>query len=329
MVELTRQKAIEMLYMMLKIRYFEETIRKIYAEGKGPDYNIAVGSIRGGIHSSAGQEPAAVGVCVHLRPEDVVVAAHRPHHIAIAKNVDLKGLAAELFGKKTGLCKGKGGPVHLFDIRVNFSCSGIVGASFPQALGAALAFKMMGKDNVAVAYGGDGAANHGTFHETLNLAAVWKLPLIVVIEDNKWAISLPKSKSTAIDRNSDRAAAYGIPGFFIPDNDLFAIYRVAGEAIERARRGEGPTLIEIETYRFYGAFEGDPEVYRPKEEVEQLRAKDPIKRVKDQLIAWGWLSEDEYASLLSKAKAEVDEAILFARESPYPEPEEALRDVFA
>jgi TPP-dependent pyruvate/acetoin dehydrogenase alpha subunit len=219
--------------------------------------------------------------------------------------------------------------MHLFDAKVNFCCSGIVGASFPQATGAALAFKMMGKDNVAVAYGGDGAANQGTFHEALNLAALWKLPVIFVIEDNKWAISVPKSSSTAIVRNSDRAVAYGIPGVFISDNDLFALYEAAGEAIERARKGGGPTLIEIETYRFYGHFEGDPEVYRPKDEVEKLREKDPIKRVKEQLVARGWLDEQGYETLWSKARSEVDEAIRFARESPYPEPEEALEDVFA
>jgi TPP-dependent pyruvate/acetoin dehydrogenase alpha subunit len=329
LVELTKEKAVNMLYTMIKIRYFEDTMKQIYAEGKSPIFNIAAGPVPGEMHLSAGQEPAAVGVCIHLRPEDFVSATHRAHHVAIAKGVDLKKLAAEIFGKKTGLCKGKGGHMHLFDAKVNFSCSGIVGASFPQATGAALAFKMMGKDNVAVAYGGDGAANQGTFHEALNLAALWKLPVIFVIEDNKWAISVPKSSSTAITRNSDRAVAYGIPGVFIPDNDLFALYEAAGEAIERARTGGGPTLIEIETYRFYGHFEGDPEVYRPKDEVEKLREKDLIKRVKEQLIARGWLDEQKYETLWSKARSEVDEAIRFARESPYPEPEEALEDVFA
>ncbi len=328
-VELRKETAIEMLYTMLKIRKFEETIKDIYAEGKKPVFDLSAGPIPGFLHLSAGQEPAAVGVCIHLRADDFVSAAHRAHHIAIAKGVDLKRLAAEIFGKKTGLCKGKGGHMHLFDPQKNFSSNGIVGASFPHAVGAALAYKMQGKDSVAVAYGGDGAANQGIFHEALNLAAIWKLPVIFVIEDNSWALSFPKRLSTAISRNSDRASAYGIPGVFIPDNDLFRIFEVAGEAIKRAREGGGPTLIEIETYRFYGHYVGDPERYRAKDEVEKLRAKDPINRVKEQLIRKGWLTDKEFEELVFRASAEVDEAINFARESPYPDPEEALQDVFA
>ena len=329
MVELSRDVALKMYETMWKIRFFEETIRDAYYEGKHPLFNIAAGPIPGEMHLSAGQEPAAVGMCIHLKPEDFVSATHRAHHVAIAKGVDLKKMAAEIFGKKTGLGKGKGGHMHLFDSRVNFSCSGIVGASFPQAAGAALAFKMKGVDSVAVAYGGDGAANQGTFHEALNLAAIWKLPLIVVIEDNKWAISVPKSKSTAIERNSDRAVAYGIPGIFVPENDLFAMFEAAKKAVERARKGEGPTLIEIETYRLYGHFEGDPQVYRPKEEIEELKRRDPLKRVKEELLKRGWLSEDEDERIKQRAKSEVEEAVRFARESPYPSPEEALEDVFA
>ena len=328
-MELTREVALKMYETMWKIRFFEESMREAYYEGKTPLFNIAAGPVPGEMHLSAGQEPAAVGMCIHLKPEDFVSATHRAHHVAIAKGVDLKKMAAEIFGKKTGLGKGKGGHMHLFDAKVNFSCSGIVGASFPQAAGAALAFKMMGTANVAVAYGGDGAANQGTFHEALNLAAIWKLPLIVVIEDNKWAISVPKSKSTAVERNSDRASAYGIPGIFVPDNDLFAMFEAAKKAVERARRGEGPTLIEIETYRLYGHFEGDPQVYRPKEEIEELWRKDPLKRVKQQLMDRGWLDEDLDKEIVGRAKAAVEEAMKFARESPYPDPEEALEDVFA
>ncbi len=325
MVKLTRDVALKMYELMWKIRLFEEKIREAYYEGKQPLFNIAAGPIPGEMHLAAGQEPAAVGMMIHLRLEDVVEGTHRSHHLAIAKGVDLKKLAAEIFGKKTGLGKGKGGHMHLFDSKVNFSCSGIVGASFPQAAGAALAFKLMGVDNVAVAYGGDGAANQGTFHEALNLAAIWDLPLIVVIEDNKWAISVPKSKSTAIERNSDRASAYGIPGMFVPDNDLFAMFEAAKEAVERARKGKGPTLIEIETCRFYGHFEGDPQVYRPKEEIEEIKRKDPIIRVRDELKRRGWLDDETDKKIVEKARAEVEEAIKYARESPYPEPEEAVR----
>ncbi|MGC8607387.1 MAG: alpha-ketoacid dehydrogenase subunit alpha/beta [Vulcanisaeta sp.] len=329
MVELTRDVALKMYELMIKIRYFEDTMRKWYWEGKAPIFDIGSGPIPGEMHLAAGQEPASVGVMIHLTPADAVFATHRAHHVAIAKGVDLKKMAAEIFGKKTGLGKGKGGHMHLFDSMVNFACSGIVGAAFPQAIGAALAFKLQGRNNVAVAYGGDGAANQGTFHEALNLAAIWKLPAIFVIEDNKWAISVPKSKSTAIARNSDRAVAYGIPGVFVPDNDLFALFEAAREAVDRARRGEGPTLIEIETYRFYGHFEGDPEIYRPKEEVEELRKRDPIIRVRDELIRRGWLDDKEDAQIQSRARAEVDDAIKFALDSPYPEPEEALRDAFS
>lgn len=329
MVELNKDTALKMYKDMIKIRYFEDTIRKYYYEGKQPIFNIAAGPIPGEMHLAAGQEPAAVGMAVHLKKEDFISATHRPHHIAIAKGVDLKKMAAEIFGKSTGLGKGKGGHMHLFDVNASFGCSGIVGASFPQAVGAGLAFKKLGKNNVAVAYGGDGAANQGTFHEALNLAALWNLPVIFVIEDNKYAISVPKSKSTAVSRNADRAVAYGIPGVFIPDNDLFAMFEASKEAVERARSGKGPTLIEIETYRLYGHFEGDPEIYRPKEEVEKLRANDPIIRTKNELMRRGWLSEELDKKIADEAKKEVDEAIKFAIESPYPKPEEALEDVFA
>jgi Pyruvate/2-oxoglutarate dehydrogenase complex, dehydrogenase (E1) component, eukaryotic type, beta subunit len=329
LAELTPEVAIRMYETMLKIRRFEETIRDLYYEGKKPLFNIAGGPLPGEMHLAAGQEPAAVGVIIHLHKDDSVVGTHRSHHLAIAKGVDLRRLASELLGKKTGLSRGKGGHMHLFDTTVRFSCSGIVGASWPQATGAALAFRMRGTDNVAVAYGGDGAANQGTFHEALNLAALWRLPVIFVIEDNKWAISVPKSKSTAIPRNSDRAVSYGIPGVFIPDNDLFAIFEAAKEAVERARRGLGPTLIEIETYRFYGHFEGDPQLYRPPEEIEELMKKDPILRTRDALIKRGWLSENEDVKIKERVEREIKDAIEFALSAPYPDPREALFDVFA
>lgn len=329
MVELTPAVALQTYETMIKIRKFEETIRDLYYEGKKPLFNIAGGPLPGEMHLAAGQEPAAVGVIAHLRKDDVVVGTHRSHHLAIAKGVDLRRLASELLGKKTGLSRGKGGHMHLFDASVRFSCSGIVGASWPQATGAALAFKLRGFDNVAVAYGGDGAANQGTFHESLNLAALWKLPVIFVIEDNKWAISVPKSKSTAIARNSDRAVSYGIPGVFIPDNDFFAIFEAAKEAVERARKGLGPSIIEIETYRFYGHFEGDPQLYRPKEEVEELMKKDPLTRVKESLIKRGWLTEEEDKKIVERVEKEVKDAIEFALAAPYPDPKEALLDVFA
>jgi len=313
---------------MAKIRIYEETLVEVYKEGKTPVFDIAAGTVPGEMHLAAGQEPVAVGVCAHLKAEDTVTAPHRPHHIAIAKGVDLKKMTAEIFGKKTGLGQGKGGHMHLFDPAAKFGCGGIITAGMPIAVGAALAAKKQGEDWVAVAFIGEGAANQGAFHESLNLAALWKLPLITVVEDNAYAISVPKSASTCIPNNSDRAAAYGIQGALVSDNDVLAVYEVAGAAVQRARRGEGPSLIEVKTSRLLGHFEGDPQHYRPKGEVEELRKKDPIDRLKSRMIQEGMLTEQEATRLWDEAAAEVKEAIDFARQSPYPGPEEALKHVF-
>jgi pyruvate dehydrogenase E1 component alpha subunit len=316
---------------MVTIRVYEETMAQAYLEEKQPVFNIAAGPVPGEMHLAAGQEPVAVGICAHLRKDDAVVGTHRPHHFAIAKGVDLRKMTAEIFGKVTGLGRGKGGHMHLFDPDVHFSCSGIVGAGIPQAVGAALAFKKRREDRVAVAFFGEGAANQGAFHEGLNLAALWKLPVIFVVEDNRYAISVPKHVSTAITTNADRAASYGIPGVYVGENDAVAVYEVAGEAVARARRGEGPTLIEVKTDRYFGHFQGDPEVYRPKDEVAQLKANDPIKRLRNYLLQ---TSPDPNAPDVDIVQAEtearqrVEDAFDFARKSPYPEPEEALLHVF-
>ncbi|MDN4593864.1 thiamine pyrophosphate-dependent dehydrogenase E1 component subunit alpha [Polycladomyces subterraneus] len=315
--------------IMVKIRYYEETMVQVYAEGKQPVFNIGAGTVPGEMHLAAGQEPAAVGICAHLRREDTVTAPHRPHHHAIAKGVDLNRMTAEIFGKETGLGKGKGGHMHLFDPNVKFSCGGIIAAGMPHAAGAALAAKMKGKDWVAVAFIGEGAANAGAFHETLNLAALWKLPLIVVIEDNSYGISVPKSASTAVETNDKRGSAYGIPGYYVKDNDPIEMYRVSGEAVERARRGEGPTIIEIETYRYLGHFQGDPEVYRDQNEVPNLKEKDPIVRLKTHLLRENAATEKEIEEMEARARMEVDRAYEFARKSAYPKPEAALEDLFA
>ncbi len=312
---------------MCKIRYYEESMVEAYAEGKKPVFNIGSGSVPGEMHLSNGQEPAAVGICAHLTDEDTVTAPHRPHHHAIAKGVDLNKMTSEIFGKATGLGKGKGGHMHLFDPRVKFSCGGIVAAGIPHAVGAALAAKMNDRDWVAVAFIGEGATNAGAFHESLNLAALWKLPLIVVIEDNSYGISVAKKDSTAVPHNDLRATAYNIEGALVKDNDPIEMYRVSQEAVKRARNGEGPTIIEIETYRFLGHFQGDPELYRDKDEVPRLQEKDPILRLKKVLLEKE-ISEDELTSMESSVKSEVDEAYRFARESAYPDPEDALRDVF-
>ncbi|MCY1519042.1 Acetoin:2,6-dichlorophenolindophenol oxidoreductase subunit alpha [compost metagenome] len=297
-------------------------------EGKTPVFNMANGPIPGEMHLSNGQEPCAVGVCAHLTAEDIVTATHRPHHIAVAKGVDLDEMVAEIFGKKTGLSGGRGGHMHLFDARVNFSCSGIIAQGMGPAVGAALSRQLQGKSGVAVAYLGEGAANQGAFHETLNLAALWKLPVVFVIEDNAWGISVAKAASTAIERNYLRAAAYGMPGVFVPGNDADAIFAAAGEAIARARAGEGPTLIEIETHRLAGHFMGDGETYRPAGEKEALLAKDPIPAYRQRLLELGVLDEIAAADIDERARSRVDAAVQFARDSAYPAPEEALERVF-
>ncbi|WP_147802821.1 thiamine pyrophosphate-dependent dehydrogenase E1 component subunit alpha [Alkalicoccus halolimnae] len=312
---------------MVKIRYYEDQMVEVYSEGKAPVFNIGAGTVPGEMHLAAGQEPAAVGICAHLTKDDTVTAPHRPHHHAIAKGVDLKRMTAEIFGRETGLGKGKGGHMHLFDPAVKFSCGGIVAAGLPHAVGAAMAAKMKGTDWIAVSFIGEGAANAGAFHESLNLAALWNLPLIVVVEDNAYGISVPKTSSTSVASNDMRAGAYGIAGAYVKDNDPIAMYKASEEAVSRARDGQGPTIIEIETHRYLGHFQGDPELYRDKEEVPGLRKQDPILKLKKQLQADG-IADTELEEMEQLAKKAVDEAYQFARDSDFPKPEAALQDVF-
>ena len=325
----SKKEQLEMHHQMVRIRIFEETIQKIYMEGKTPAFDIAAGPIPGEMHLAAGQEPVAAGVCIHLRPSDAVTATHRPHHVALAHGMDMKKLAAEIFGKDTGLGHGKGGHMHLFDPVTHFGCSGIIGEGMPTAVGHALAFKKLGKDDIAVSFFGEGAANQGSFHESLNLAALWDLGVVFVCEDNAWAISVAKATATAIANNSDRAAAYGIPGVLIPDNDPDAIFEAAREAVARARAKKGPTLIEVKTDRLLGHFEGDPQLYRTKEEMEKLQKRDALKHYEQQLIKAGTLTTESAEQVWKAGRAEVDAAIEFARKSPYPEPDAALLHVFA
>lgn len=330
-LEENRIKASDLLEMyrrMVLSRYFEEEIKRIYNQDKNP-FNMAVGLIRGEMHLSIGQEAVAVGTLYNARDEDVVISTHRPHHHAIAKGVDLKKLAAEIFGKVTGLCKGKGGHMHLFDKTKNFACSGIVGASFPQAAGAAFAFKYIGNDNVAFAFAGEGASNHGTFFETLNLASSWELPLVIVIEDNKYADSTPKSLTMATTFHYQQGLANNVPSYLVDGMDVIDVYITTKKAVERARRGFGPTLIEALTYRYVGHFEGDTEEYRSKEEVEFWYTVDPIRRHENRLLKLGYANEDKLNKIKEEAKKEVSEAIKFAIESPLPDPNEAFVGVFA
>jgi TPP-dependent pyruvate/acetoin dehydrogenase alpha subunit len=325
--ELTDEGRRALMGTMVLIRTYEEAIRAAYYADKKPAFDIGAGLVPGEMHLSAGQEPVAAGICAHLTADDAVTATHRPHHLAIAHGVALRPMTAEIFGRETGLGHGRGGHMHLFDPSTHFSCSGIIAEGFPPALGQAFAFQRQGSDRVAVAVTGEGAANQGAFHESLNLAALWKLPVVFVVEDNDWGISVPRAKSTSVASNADRAAAYGIPGVRVEDNSVEAVYAAAGEAIARARSGGGPTLIEVHTLRLWGHFEGDAEGYRP--ELATVPEHDPIPRYRDQLLETGVLNDGQYQAMQASAVEQVEDAIAFAKSSPTPDPLGHLSYVFA
>lgn len=328
-MNIPREHLVDMYETMVKIRRFEERIRELYFADKLPAFDIAAGLIPGEMHLAAGQEPVAVGMRPHLQAGDAITATHRPHHVAIAQGVDLNAMAAEIFGRDTGLGRGKGGHMHLFSVEPNFGCSGIIAEGMPVAVGAAMAFKHRGSDNVALSFFGEGAANQGAFHESINLASLWDLPVVFVCEDNAYAISVPKEASTAIADNSDRASAYGIPGVLVAENDPIAVYEVMGEAIARARRGEGPSLIEVKTDRLWGHFEGDADAYRSDDFKEDMNVRDPMTTYANRLLEEGVLNEADVADIQDRMQAEVEGAIDFAMASPYPAVEATLDHVFA
>jgi len=313
------EKLLWMYTNMLKIRRFEERVGELFAAGKIPGF----------VHLYIGEEAVATGVCAHLRKDDYITSTHRGHGHLISKGGDLKLMMAELFGKRTGYCKGKGGSMHIADVDLGIlGANGIVGGGPPIATGAALAAKYKGTDQVAVCFLGDGASNQGTFHEGVNMASIWKLPVIFVVENNMYGISLSQTRSMRVQDIADRAAAYDIPGFVVDGNDVIAVYEAAGEAIQRARAGEGPALIECKTYRYRGHFEGDPMIYRTREEEEMWKAKDPIPRFEAKLMEMGILSEAQAREINERIIAQVEEAVRFAEESPWPAPEEVLEDVY-
>lgn len=319
---------LELYRQMVRIRQYESRILQEYHADKKPAWDIGAGLIPGEMHLSAGQEPVAVGVCAHLKQGDAITAPHRPHHFALAHGVDMNAMTAEIYGRDTGLCHGKGGHMHLFDPAHHFACSGIIGQGYPVAGGQALAFKRRGTDQVAVAVAGEGAANQGAFHESLNLAGLWNLPVIFVIEDNDWAISVPRSHSTATASNADRAAGYGMPGVRVENNEVEAVFEAAGAAIDRARAGQGPSLIEIHTLRLWGHFEGDAQAYRGAD-LDTVDERDPIPRYAAALTELGEVSDEQIDSIAAGAAAEVDAAIAFATSSPSPTADDALLHVFA
>jgi len=312
---------------MVLARTYEQAILREYHADKGPGFDIGKGQIPGEMHLSAGQEPVAAGVCAHLTTDDAVTATHRPHHFAVAHGVDLRAMTAEIFGRAGGLGHGRGGHMHLFDPATHFSCSGIIAEGYPPALGQAFAFQRKGTDRVAVAVTGEGAANQGGFHESLNLAALWGLPVVFVVEDNDWGISVPRSVSTAVASNADRAAGYGMPGERVEDNDVEAVYAAAGRAVVRARAGDGPSLIEVHTLRMWGHFEGDAQGYRP--DLDQAAALDPIPRYEQLLRADGVLDDTSVSRIAEESAALVEEAVQLAIQSPLPDPATATSYVFS
>ena len=312
---------------MVLSRTYEEAILREYHADKGPGFDIGKGLIPGEMHLSAGQEPVAAGVCAHLTADDAVTATHRPHHFAISHGMDLRKMTAEIFGREDGLGRGRGGHMHLFDPDTHFSCSGIIAEGYPPALGQAFAFRRRGSDRIAVAVTGEGAANQGGFHESLNLAAKWALPVVFIVEDNEWGISVPRSASTAIDSNADRAAAYGIPGERVEDNDVEVVYDAARRAVARARAGEGPSLIEVHTLRLWGHFEGDAQGYRS--DLEEAPGLDPIPRYEQRLRDEGLLDDATVERIRSEASERVEDAVDFAKNSPVPDPSTATSYVFA
>ncbi len=317
-----KKSCLKMYERMLTIRCFEEKAIELF------EHNL----IRGNIHPCIGQEAVSVGACTPLRRDDFMVNTHRGHGNCIAKGADLKLMMAELLGKSTGYCKGKGGSMHIADFQGgNLGANGIVGGGLPIAVGAGISIQNRGTDQVAVCFFGDGATNQGTFHESLNLAALWKLPVIFVCENNLYGLSTPVRESISVVNLSDRAKAYGIPGLSIDGNDILMVHNKMTEAVDRARAGEGPTLLDCITYRFFGHFTGDPGkgiTYRSKKEMEQWLKRCPIKRFRERLIQKEKITEKMLMTTEANVKASIEEAVQFAKESPLPLPEDALQDLF-
>lgn len=313
-------KLLDMYRQMLTIRFFEETVFELYGQNLVP----------GTIHLYAGEEAAAVGVCANLRKDDYVTSTHRGHGHCIAKGARLDKTMAEILGRKTGYCKGKGGSMHIADFSVGMlGATAVVGAGIPIATGAGLSIKLRGTDQIAICFFGDGASNQGTFHEGINLAAIWHLPVVFVCENNLYAMGTRQTRVMLIDNIADRAAGYGIPGVVVDGNDVLAVYEAARVAVERARQGGGPTLMECKTYRLRGHSRFDPAAYRPKDEVNEWLRKDAIARFQAKLLEMGIITEAEVQRTVEKARNDVEEATKFALESPFPEPAEALDDVYA
>lgn len=305
---------------MYTIRTFEKRIEEFSLKGEIPGF----------VHLYIGEEAIATGVCANLTHADYIQSTHRGHGHTIAKGANVDRMMAELFGKRTGYCKGKGGSMHIADFSVGMlGANGIVGGGYTLATGAALAEKIKKTNNVSVVFFGDGASNRGTFHEALNMAALWKLPVIFICENNEWASTTPAMNSTSVKDISDRAIGYGVPGVIVDGNDVLKVYEESGKAIERARKGEGPSIVEMKTYRIKGHFVGDPEMYRTKEEVQKrFDENDPIKRFEAKVLSEGLLNEVEIKKIQDEVVLEIDAAVKFAFDSPFPSVDELYDDLY-
>ena len=305
---------------MVLIREFEERVKFLFLEGIMP----------GTIHQYQGQEACGVGVCSALQPDDVITSTHRPHGHAIARGLPVNSLMAELFGKVTGCCKGKGGSMHMGELsRGMVPAVAIVGGALPLAAGIALSFKMKKEKRVAVAFMGDGATNEGTFHEALNMAALWDLPVVYVVENNLYAASTRVTLTMKVEHIADRASAYGMPGLTVDGNDVLAVYEAAKKTIDRARKGKGPTLLELVTYRITGHSRRDPALYQPEAERKKALANEPIGRFAAHLLADGTADDGKLAEIRDGVKAQIEQAVTQAMADPQPRPEDTLEDLFA
>ncbi len=306
---------------MLVIRRFEETAARTYREGHIPGF----------IHLYIGEEAVATGVCAHLTKEDYVGSTHRGHAHALAKGVPLRVVMAELWGRSTGCSGGRGGSMHLYSREYGLlGTNGIVGYGIPLGAGAAFSARYRGTSQVAVAFFGDGGANIGCFHEVLNLASIWRLPVVFVCENNLYATELSFLKATAGQSIAARAASYAMPGVEVDGQDVLAVYEAAGEAIARARAGDGPTLIECRTYRYHGHHEGDPGTdYRTQEEIEAWKKRDPIQLLAKRLLGDEIATQGELDQIGSEVVTLIQDAIDFSAQSPWPSPQDVATGVFA
>jgi pyruvate dehydrogenase E1 component alpha subunit len=319
-VKLQRDQCIDMLSTMYTIRFFEETVDDLFARGL----------VHGTMHLSIGQEASAVGSVSALRDADYILSTHRGHGHCIAKGADLNLMMAEFLGKETGYCRGRGGSMHIADMEGrNLGANGVVGGGIPLAVGVGLSLKMRRTDEIVMGFFGDGAANQGGFHEALNMAAIWTLPVVYVCENNQYGMSMSTDRAFNIERIAQRANSYGMAGMTVDGNDVIEVFEAAVEAVERARTGGGPTLLECVTYRWKGHSKSDQELYRTKDEIDAWKKRDPVRLFRERLVNEGVITDDEAGSIETEAGRTITEAVEFAQSSPEPDVDTILEGVYA